>query len=331
MNRIPNVPVPGAPSCPTRYRTCARDLARLEPARADVAYVIGGLYGNLEALDAIENLAEREATAGSRPVLCFNGDFHWFDASASWFAEVQRRVLAHQPCLGNVEMELVDPQPGAGCGCSYPSSLPADTVSRSNAIMSRLQHLVHRHGIDLSGLRGLLPLARLEVGGLRVGVVHGDPENLAGWGLELAAMPLPGRTSPALQRWFEEADVDVLASSHTCRCYAQDFPGPRAVFNNGAAGMPNFTGDERIVITRIARHPPALPAGPEVLYACNIGGVTVSALALGWDREAFLHRFDRVWPANSPAAQSYRLRILQGPPHSRAEAKRLGSPLCWWA
>jgi len=64
MKGIPNAPAPGAPSCPTRYRTCARDLARLEPARADVAYVIGGLYGNLEALDALENLAECEASAG---------------------------------------------------------------------------------------------------------------------------------------------------------------------------------------------------------------------------------------------------------------------------
>ena len=53
MNRIPNPPVPGARSCQTRYRTCTRDLARLEPVRAYVAYMIGSLYGNLEAPAAI--------------------------------------------------------------------------------------------------------------------------------------------------------------------------------------------------------------------------------------------------------------------------------------
>ncbi|AGA32687.1 putative metallophosphoesterase [Thioalkalivibrio nitratireducens DSM 14787] len=324
MNPVPGPLALRARSCTTGYRTRARDLARLEPQRAEVAYIIGGLYGNLEALDAIEELAARETAAGGpAPLLCFNGDFHWFDASPEWFAEIQRRVLVHRPCLGNVEMELADPQPGAGCGCNYPRSVPEDTVSRSDAIMARLQRLVHDHSLDVSVLRPLPRQLRVEVGPLRVGVVHGDPDNIAGWGLELAAMPPPGSLSATLETWFDEADVDVLASSHTCRCFAQAFPGSRAVFNNGAAGMPNFTGDHRIVITRIARRPPTLPAGSEVLYARDFGSITVSALALPWDRETFLRRFDRVWPAGSPAAQSYRQRIRRGPPHIREEAKRL--------
>lgn len=312
-------------SCPVSHRSSARDLAQLEPICAETAYVIGGLYGNLEALDAIETLAEREAADREvRPVLVFNGDFHWFDADPRWFREVQRRVLVHAPCLGNVELELMDPQPGAGCGCAYPRSVSQETVSRSNAIMSRLQHMADQHGIELAGLRGLPKQARIQCGNLRVGVVHGDPASVSGWGLELAAMPIPGQTSQSLQAWFEDAEVDVLASSHTCRCFAQDFPRGQAVFNNGAAGMPNFLGDHRLVITRISLHPSALLPESEVLYSRTYGNVTVSALAVTWDLPGFLARFDRVWPDGTPASESYRSRIVRGPPHTLEEAHRLG-------
>ncbi len=292
----------------------------------ETAYLIGGLYGNLEALDAIEALADWEAARFKiRPVLVFNGDFHWFDAEPTWFGEVQRRVLPHQPCLGNVELELADPQPGAGCGCAYPSSVPKETVSRSDAIMERLQHMVAHQGIDLAGLRGLPKQARLQCGNLRIGVVHGDPTSVSGWGLELAAMPPPGKSAEVLRAWFEDANVDIIASSHTCRCFAQDFPGGRAVFNNGAAGMPNFLGDHRIVITRVSVHPPHPLPESEALYSRRFGNVTVSAVALHWDHSAFLTRFDRVWPHGTAAADSYRSRIVRGPPHTLNEAHRLGS------
>lgn len=46
---------------------------------------------------------------------------------------------AHIASLGNVEAQLVDPQPGAGCGCAYPASTPEQTVAWSNAIIARLQ------------------------------------------------------------------------------------------------------------------------------------------------------------------------------------------------
>ena len=56
-------------------------------------YVVGGLYGNVEALDALEALAARE---DSPVTLVFNGDFHWFDVDARRFRAGRARVLAHQ-------------------------------------------------------------------------------------------------------------------------------------------------------------------------------------------------------------------------------------------
>lgn len=308
-------PSPGR-SCPVTYRTRAATIATLTPLRADSFFVVGGLYGNLEALDAIEALAEHEAALGlPRPRLVFNGDFHWFDAEPGWFAQVQRRVGAHFASLGNVEAELIDPQPGTGCGCAYPPSTPEQTVAWSNEIMARLQEAARGAGRLVSDLGALSPQLRLQVGDCRVGVVHGDPDSLAGWGLELEAMPPVGDSDPRLEEWFRDAHVDLLASSHTCRCFAQNFPGDRAVFNNGAAGMPNFADDHRIMITRVARHPPVLPDDHSSLCGARVRGAHVDAVLLPWDREAFLRRFDRVWPPESPAQLSYRRRIEVGPDH----------------
>lgn len=316
-------PSPGR-NCPVAYRTRASTIAKLTPLRADSFFVAGGLYGNLQALDAIEALAEHEVAVGlPRPQIVFNGDFHWFDAEPGWFAEVQRRVGVHIASLGNVEAELVDPQPGAGCGCAYPASTPEQTVAWSNAIIARLQEAARRAGAIVGDLRALPPQLRLKVGHCRIGVVHGDPESLAGWGLETDAMPPVGGSGPKLDEWFRDADVDLLASSHTCRCFAQNFPGDRAVFNNGSAGMPDFAGDHRIMITRVARHPLALPDDHWSACGMRVRGIRVDAILLPWDREAFLRRFDRVWPQGSPAQLSYRSRITDGPDHHPTAACRV--------
>lgn len=316
-------PSPGR-SCPVTYQTRAATLAQLAPLRADSFFIAGGLYGNLEALDAIEALADHESEMGlPRPQLVFNGDFHWFDAEPGWFAKVQRRVGVHFASLGNVEAELFDPQPGAGCGCAYPPSTPEQTVAWSNAIITRLQEAACGAGHLVSELRALPPQLRLKVGDCRIGVVHGDPESLAGWGLELEAMPPVGDGDSRLEEWFRDAHVDLLASSHTCRCFAQDFASDRAVFNNGAAGMPVFAGDHRIMITRVARHAPVLPDDHLSTCGTRVRDAYVDAILLPWDREAFLRRFDRAWPPESPAQLSYRRRIMDGPDHHSNASCRL--------
>ena len=75
--------------CPRDYRYAPSVFDRPAELHAEVLYVVGGLHGNLAALDAIEALAAREAA----PVtIVFNGDFHWFDAELDWFTAVDDRV-----------------------------------------------------------------------------------------------------------------------------------------------------------------------------------------------------------------------------------------------
>ena len=305
--------------CPLSYRTQAADLASLPAVYAETAYIIGGLYGNSAALQAILDMA---ATEHPPPVLVFNGDFNWFNADSTVFRQINRQVLAHYALLGNVEAELVEPQPGAGCGCAYPAFVDEAVVTRSNQIMARLQTVAAEHPDIIAALAILPRQQRLDIAGLGIGVVHGDPDSLAGWGLGIEAMPPPGVTPAPIAAWFAEADVRVLASSHTCVAYAQRFTVSGqscAVFNNGAAGMPNFRHDPRVVITRISRTP--APFAP--LYACRIGALHCEAIAVEWAQPEWLLEFERLWPEGSPAWQSYRERIVNGPHHRLERANRL--------
>jgi hypothetical protein len=77
--------------CPADYRYLASDLARQPDLRAEVLYVVGGLYGNRCALDAVEAMARAERASAT---VAFNGDFHWFDAAPEEFADINRRVIA---------------------------------------------------------------------------------------------------------------------------------------------------------------------------------------------------------------------------------------------
>ena len=307
-------------SCPPHYGYSPRVFARDADFSADTLYVIGGLYGNVLALDAIEHMAARER-GGAQFV--FNGDFHWFDAEPALFAEVQRRVLAHTALRGNVETEIAGDDETAGCGCAYPESVPDDDVARSNAILARLRGVASALDPDPRAALAALPMyAVAAVGALRLGIVHGDAWSLAGW--RFAHDALHAAQSDDGQRLrlahaFELGAVDGYACSHTCApalaCVGTP-GGDRFVVNNGAAGMANFAGSTFGVITRIATR--AVPAAlqPQRLYGLHERGVWIDALTVPFDSAAWLARFDSIWPAGSEAALSYRPRLAQGPAFS---------------
>jgi len=302
-------------SCPRHYRYSPAVFAAPAALRAPALYVVGGLYGNGFALDAVLAMARAEGAA-----LAFNGDFNWFNADAEGFEAVNARVLEHAALRGNVETEIAGEDSGAGCGCGYPDWVGDAEVGRSNAILDRLRGTARAHPALRSRL-GALPMHLVaEVGGVRVGIVHGDAESLAGWRFSQELLRRrPGRAVRAL----EAAQVDVFASSHTCLPVMQSLAtarGPVLVANNGAAGMPNFRGERFGLATRIALH-----ASPDALYGTTVGAVHVEAVPIRYDHDAWLERFDRVWPAGSAAALSYRERIVAGPRYGVADAMRISA------
>ena len=301
--------------CPLRYRYGPGAIAAAPERPAETLYVIGGLYGNLQALATVEAMARVEPG----PVtLCFNGDFNWFNVDDAGFRTINERVLQHDAILGNVEAELgVDTDAaGCGCGCAYPESVDQGVVERSNQIHARLKRTAARHPALLRRLGELPMLARYRVGAVRIGVVHGDAESLAGWRFDAAALD-----DPAEQAWrataFAKAEVDVFASTHTCAAATRryDINGIKLVTNNGAAGMPNARGTNFGILTRIGT-----TASPHVsLYGHALRSVHVDALAIRYDDPTWQQCFLNNWPAGSPARLSYFDRIANGPDY-RLEA-----------
>jgi len=305
-------------SCPPHYGYPPRVFVRPPEIAADTLYAIGGLYGNPLALGVIE----RMAAADSGDVrLVFNGDFHWFDAEPALYTEIQQRVLAggqNFALRGNVETEIASENAAAGCGCAYPESVPDADVERSNAILERLRSVAS--GLPRTGLHsrqtiGSLPMhAVAQVGELRIAVVHGDAWSLAGWRFAHDALHHQD-AGPRLERALEAGAIDGFACSHTCA------PALRSVrngfiINNGAAGMANFAASTFGVVSRISTR--ALPARLEGawLFGLHERGVRIDALRVEFDVEDWLTRFDAIWPAGTPAAVSYRDRLVRGPAYT---------------
>ncbi|MBK9521198.1 MAG: hypothetical protein IPO13_06195 [Rhodocyclaceae bacterium] len=294
--------------CPLRYRYGARAIAVAPTRMVNTLYVIGGLYGNREALKTVLEMHALEHDAR----LCFNGDFNWFNVDNESFIAINENVLAHDAILGNVEAEFGAADAEAGCGCAYPENVDAATVARSNQIHASLKQTAARHPRLVARLDSLPMVARYQVGAVSVGVVHGDADSLAGWRFDVSALD-----DPADEGWraaaFANASVDVFASTHTCLPALCRFDGDeKVVINNGAAGMPNFATSNFGVLTRISIKPSPHPS----LYGCVVRGVHVDALAIHYDTKKWEAEFLRNWPPQSPAHLSYFGRISQGPDYA---------------
>jgi len=301
-------------TCPVDYTYSPAVFDRTADFAADILYVVGGLYGNLAALAEVERLAAAERGPVS---IVFNGDYHWFDAERHWFAEVERGVARHRVLRGNVETEIArSADIGAGCGCAYPEDVGSDVVTRSNEILEML-----RLAVPIGARRqiGQLPMHCVAgVGGMRIGIVHGDAAALAGWRFGQDELDDPKHSN-----WLADvrrlSTIDVFASTHTCLAALRDFAlaeGRLTVINNGAAGMPNFTGTRYGLISRIA----TTPSPQRPVYGLARDGLHIDAVAIHYDQQAFLDGFLACWPPGSPAHASYFQRIAAGPAYSPAQA-----------
>jgi hypothetical protein len=293
---------PRGRSCPLAYRYQPEALAEAAQLEADTLYVVGGLYGNPAALAAVLERAHHEPDGPA--TIVFNGDFHWLDVDPDDFRTISEIVLAHHAIKGNVEAELASEDETAGYGCAYPDYIGDDVVERSNQIIIRLRAIAGQFP-DVVGRLGELPRhLTASVAGQRVGILHGDPESLAGWRLALEAME-PGdpdvrrqvgwrgrpTTTAELLDWFARAKVSVFAGTHTGLPFAQVIPDSgqdRLVINNGSAGLPGFADTTDGVLTRLSASPRA-PA--DSLYGTTVGALRCDALPVRFDLTRWMARF----------------------------------------
>jgi predicted phosphodiesterase len=318
-------------SCPVSYRYRPEELAG--PACASVAtlFVVGGLYGNTSALQAILDRVDSEAEPAA---IIFNGDFHYLDRSRESFELISKTVDRHYATLGNIEAELVSDASEAGCGCGYPEYVADEVVARSNEIMAALRQTASRIPASVTSLSRLPHHRTFDIDGVRVGVIHGDPTNLAGWALAVEALE-PGdeevrrrvgwtgvsTSERDVADWFERMNVRVLASTHTGLPYAQDYDvGDERclVFNNGAAGLPALREGPYGTITRISSHP---ETPSDSLYGAW-NGLRCDALPVVYDIDQWLARFEESWSEGSAAYESYYRQFCEGADFSISQAAR---------
>ncbi|HQR53140.1 MAG TPA: hypothetical protein PLZ79_07695 [Burkholderiales bacterium] len=323
--------IPGR-TCPLHYRYSPALFREVPVEHASTVYAIGGLYGNPEALTAVLEMKREEEQFLPPVTLVFNGDFNWFNVDAESFRAINESVLSHSATLGNVEAELQGDS-GAGCGCAYPDWVGDATVARSNQIMGRLRETAAAFPDLLRRLSSLPKVRTFEVGGMRIGMLHGDPESLAGWGFarEALAPELDGGDVPSpaqeahVARWFREGGVRVYLSSHTCLPVMKMLRVDgehRLVANNGAAGMPNFRGARCGLITRVSTAP--APPG-RALCGSRVGSLHVDALPLHYNHTHWVERFLANWPQGSPAHRGYHDRIDTGTELAPEPAKMLSA------
>lgn len=350
-------------ACPLSYRLGAQRLRQAPLIRApSTLYAVGGLYGNVPALRAIQKLAlAEEATSGKPVTIVFNGDFNFFNASALWWRELNEEIFSkHVATAGNVEVESAAEEQPTGCGCGYPSYVSPGMVDRSDNIVSALWTAAAAAGApELLGWLRELPKALVaEVGAARtrVGIIHGDVESLAGWQLGVEAMEpadvglraalgcddasgqathLPTTPRERIVEWCADAEVDGLLCTHTCLPFGQILRGGGgeeaaadvAVFNNGSAGMPNFAGERFGLITRVSDDIMTRPA--DSLYGgVTRGSLRWDALPVRYDHDEWIEMFEARWPKGSDAFLSYHERLLHGPGgFERRQAAREGTEL----
>ena len=308
-------------SCPLHYRYRPAAFAAAPATACDTLYVVGGLYGNTDALAQVLALFEQER---GHKRLVFNGDFNWFNTDAASFEAINSQVLRHTALRGNVETELAsDADDDAGCGCAYPAWVGDGVVERSNRILQRLRGTARRFPQLQQQLSALPMWARVDVAGLRVAIVHGDAESLAGWGFAQEHLQDAAHRD-TVRGWFAQAQVDAFACSHTCLPVFHCLPVPSQalapmVLNNGATGMPNFRGDPAGLFTRIASTPFAGPAAAR-RHGQRAGTAFVDAIAVNSASAAWRAQFLQQWPAGSDAYASYWQRIAEGPAFEPAQA-----------
>ncbi len=149
----------------------------------------------------------------------------------------------------------------------------------------------------------------VSVGDVRIAVVHGDATSLSGWDFECRKV-LHRDAAPRFASLFDCAKVAIFASTHTCLPVARLFGECRARLNNGSAGMPNRRGQLFGLVTRISIRPLAI-RGISV-YEARLGSLYLNAVAVRYDQGAWPAKFDAQWPTGSPAATSYRSRLIRG-------------------
>ena len=181
--------------------------------------IFGDIHGNLPALEAV--LADMEARELS-PDYCL-GDLVGYGTFPNEVITTIREC-GIPTLMGNYDQGVGNSSDD--CGCAY-TSKAAEALGRRSIAWTN-EHTTTDNKLCLRQLTDQMPL---QLGGLRVRLVHGSPRKINEYLYE-------ERPDATMERLLDLADADVLVCGHTHIPYHRILPSGRHVVNAGSVGKP---------------------------------------------------------------------------------------------
>jgi putative phosphoesterase len=181
--------------------------------------IFGDIHGNLAALEAVFSDIE----ARQMDNLYCLGDLVGYGTFPN---EVTQLIRGRQipTIMGNYDQGVGNDSDD--CGCAYKTPEAQALSERSIAWTNR--HITEDNKVYL---RSLVPSIPLELGDLKVLLVHGSPRKINEYLYE-------DRPDVSFERILDTAQADVLVCGHTHLPYHKVLPSGRHVINAGSVGKP---------------------------------------------------------------------------------------------
>jgi len=191
--------------------------------------LFGGVYSNLQALEAIKKVAEDQAISNEN-IIC-NGDVVGYCAQPEEVVNFVKDWNIN--CIaGNVELQLAEGKDD--CGCDFNEGSRCDIFSKQ-----WYPYAQSRLSVDSINLVKALPeIITFEYEGFKVGVVHGSA-------FETAEYIFKSTDWALKQRNFDKLNVDVIVAGHSGLPF-YDRKSDLHWINPGVIGMPANDGNTSV-------------------------------------------------------------------------------------
>jgi predicted phosphodiesterase len=181
--------------------------------------IFGDIHGNLPALKAV--LADMDER-GLEARYCL-GDLVGYGVQPDEVVALIRED-GYPTIMGNYDLGVG--RESDDCGCAYKDATAEALGKRSIAWTN-----AHTTAETKAFLRSLAGSIDLQLGDLRVVLVHGSPRKVNEYLYE-------DRPAPSLERILDGVEADVLVCGHTHLPYHRVLPSGRHVINAGSVGKP---------------------------------------------------------------------------------------------
>jgi len=198
--------------------------------------VFGGVYSNLQALEALKAEADKRNIPSSH-IIC-TGDIAGYCAQPEECLQLIRKWGIH--CIaGNVELNLREE--ADDCGCNFDEGGRCDLFSRQ--WYPYVQQKVSPDSLEW--IKKLPEFLRFSFFGKKVAVVHGSFFNTS----EFIFRSTPWEVKAAN---FEALEADIILAGHCGLPFAEE-QGGRLWLNAGVIGMPANDGTSRVWYAQLSR------------------------------------------------------------------------------